>query len=224
MTIVKGIVWDQDGTAMDTETLYRAFFTMMAAKERIKFDPLSILRRRVLGVDWKRIVIPDMINTLGLSFSADEYDAWSIAFFEAMAPFSELLPGAERLINHFSHHQIPIAIATSCDKVRVASTWQSYPDLLKKFQVVVSGDDPEVKNGKPAPDLLLVTAQRLNLSAQECVYVGDNPADMQAADAAGMPFVAVPNYLQTPEVFAGSFAIIDSLEDFPLEQLGLPTW
>lgn len=61
--------------------------------------------------------------------------------------------------------------------------------LDRRPAVTICADD--VPKAKPAPDSLLLACERLRLSASECVYVGDDKRDADAAQAAGMRFVAV---------------------------------
>ena len=57
------------------------------------------------------------------------------------------------------------------------------------FETVVGGDETE--RHKPEPEPLLLAAQRLGVSPQDCAYVGDSPFDIRAAKAAHMYSVAV---------------------------------
>ena len=57
------------------------------------------------------------------------------------------------------------------------------------FGSVITGED--IANQKPAPDGVLLVARQLNVDPQECVFVGDSPADIEAGKTAGMATVAV---------------------------------
>lgn len=61
--------------------------------------------------------------------------------------------------------------------------------LADKFNQIVSAD--EVEHGKPAPDIFLLAAKRLNKSAEECIVIEDGISGMEAAKAAGMKCIGL---------------------------------
>jgi len=90
------------------------------------------------------------------------------------------------------------------------------------FQCMVLGDDPDVKRGKPAPDIFLTAAARLGAQPEHCLVLEDAPSGVEAAQAAGMFVVAVPNPGMSREVFGGTIPILPSLESFDPTAWGLP--
>lgn len=69
--------------------------------------------------------------------------------------------GAERLIKHLKANNVPIALATSSSEESVKVKTQGHQDLFELFHHKVMGSsDPEVKHGKPAPDIFLLAAAR----------------------------------------------------------------
>jgi HAD superfamily hydrolase (TIGR01509 family) len=87
-----------------------------------------------------------------------------------------VLSGARELLRHLSEINLPWTIATSGER---AQTDKLIKDLgLPKSLPIVTGDD--VKNAKPAPDIFLTAAQKLNVSIGDCIIVGDSPWDLLA--------------------------------------------
>lgn len=69
--------------------------------------------------------------------------------------------GAEKLVFHLHKHNIPIAIASGGAQDSFELKTTNHKELMSKFShVVLASTDPEVKNGKPAPDVFLVCANR----------------------------------------------------------------
>ena len=86
-----------------------------------------------------------------------------------------------------------------------------------RFQVVVCTDD--LPRGKPAPDVYLETARRLNVNPETCVCVEDSSNGILAGKAAGMKVTPVPDMRFDPnyEVIRKADVVLGSLEEFSLE-------
>lgn len=71
------------------------------------------------------------------------------------------LQGAEKLVRHLHTSNVPIALATSSSAESVQVKTTHHGELFKLFHHKVMGSsDPEVKEGKPAPDIFLIAARR----------------------------------------------------------------
>ena len=69
--------------------------------------------------------------------------------------------GAEKLVRHLHQHQIPIAIASGGAQEGFELKTTNHKEFAKLFKhIVLASTDPEVKNGKPAPDVFLICAER----------------------------------------------------------------
>ncbi len=82
--------------------------------------------------------------------------------------------------------------------------------LTDVFDAVASTLDPVAP--KPAPDLLKLCLERAGVGAREAVYVGDSPVDLEAAQAAGVGFIAVGSKIAHPHRVAALREIKPILE------------
>jgi beta-phosphoglucomutase len=92
-----------------------------------------------------------------------------------------------------------MALATSAPAPNVVHTLREL-SLEHAFPVIVRGD--EVPRGKPAPDVFIEAAKRLNVEPSQCLVFEDAPMGIAAARAAGMPVVALTTSFAA-EHFAG---------------------
>ena len=96
-------------------------------------------------------------------------------------------PGAPELLRALSEDGVPWAIATSSRAAQVGTSVAALG--LAERPLIVDGS--HVRRAKPAPDLLLLAAERLGQPPAACWYVGDSTWDMRAAQAASMVAVGV---------------------------------
>lgn len=110
-------------------------------------------------------------------------DRYLAIYLSSLWSKSTCFNGVEHLLSHLITHRIPWGIMTNKPGFLTDPLVSAHP-LLQKAQVIVSGDTLSV--AKPHPDPLLYCAQQLGVSPAECLYVGDDKRDIQAANAAGM--------------------------------------
>jgi len=130
------------------------------------------------------------------------------------ARYSEQLPliegaveAVERLAGSFR-----LGLASSSNRSLI-DVVLSAGGLAGRFEVTVSSE--EVKRGKPAPDVFLETARRLETAPERCAAVEDSGNGIRAARAAGMRVIAIPNHRYPPPADALALAdlVLDSLAE-----------
>jgi HAD superfamily hydrolase (TIGR01509 family) len=122
-----------------------------------------------------------------------------------------LLPGAREAVARIADRW-PLAIASSANRP-VIDLVSDLAGLAPSFRVTVSSE--EVKRGKPAPDVYLEAARRLDERPSRCAAIEDSANGLRAASAAGMRVVAIPNRVYPPEPAALELAdvVLDSLAE-----------
>lgn len=135
--------------------------------------------------------------------------------------------GAERLVNHLHKNGIPIAVATSSTQPSMELKTQKYKPFFQQFNhIVCGGTDPDVKQGKPHPDIFLVAANRFpdKPKPEQCLVLEDAPNGVTAARKANMQCVMVPDPHLDKSLTTHATVVLGSLEDFNPEQFGLPAF
>ena len=130
--------------------------------------------------------------------------------------------GLLELLGFLDQALIPKAVATSTEYERAIHKL-ALVNLLDHFPVVIAGD--QVKKGKPAPDIFLAAAARLDILPERCLVLEDSDAGIQAAYDAGMTSVMIPD-VKPPSEESRTFAhrIFGELAEFHhyfRESLGL---
>jgi len=116
-----------------------------------------------------------------------------IATISNVAGF-QLMPGAQELITVLKASGLRLAVASSSRRSEVRRRL-THAGVIDQFEAFACGD--EVVNGKPAPDLFLLAAERMGAAPGQCLVFEDSEAGAMGALGAGMGVVMVPD-LQAP--------------------------
>lgn len=120
-----------------------------------------------------------------------------------------------------------MALATGSSATDYDDKITKHRDLFRLFSHVVTGDDPSVKNGKPAPDVFLTAASRFSTPPLEMSHVlvfEDAPNGIAAAKCAGMWTVMVPDARIDPQMTKEAHLVIKTLDEFDPQAWGLPSF
>ncbi|CEG44914.1 histone-binding protein rbbp7 [Plasmopara halstedii] len=228
---VHGAIFDMDGTLLDTEELSRLAIDGVVRQFGSEFT--MAMHKTILGrpaVEWTRMAIA----AAGLSeetITADElFKQWEKSM-RSMSDRVQELPGALETLSALHARGIPLALATSNSKSVVETKIAHHSKLFSFFSTIVCGDDPAVKQGKPAPDIFRTASQRLfGLNEGEdgdkpprCIVFEDSVNGYIAANAAGMYSIAIPDVrihteeAQRMHLFGQADEVITSLTQFQID-------
>ncbi len=189
----QAVVCDMDGLALDTEATYCHAWRSAAAD--LGFDLSEEFCRGLFGRhadDVER----SLKNVLGDAFdrrlfheSAERH--WRRYLAEhGLRP----MPGLQALLAVVRERALPYALATNSDGPYAAECLR-LSGMNEAFRVVVTRD--QVERGKPAPDLFLEAARRLNVRPGLCLVLEDSETGLEAARAAGTVPVLVQGREET---------------------------
>lgn len=222
MPAITHVIFDLDGLILDTERLYDVAIQNV-------LDPYGKqytyeLKKKIMGMKYVN-AMGVVKEQLEVPLTAEELVSLSMEQLSTLFPKCGLMPGAERLIRHLAAHKVPICIATGSSSADYKLKTQNHGELVGLMEFTVRSDDPDVKHGKPDPDIFLIAMGRFSAapaSPQHCLVLEDAPNGVLAARAAGMQSVMVPD----PRLkdMPPADKILKSLEEFIPEEFGLPSF
>ncbi|KAH8419400.1 hypothetical protein KR222_010663 [Zaprionus bogoriensis] len=218
---VTHVIFDNDGTLMDSENVYTmaADFVLKPYGHNFTYEQ----KLRAMGRP-ARVLVRMLIDEYSVPLDEEEFLRQFEVESERLLANVQLMPGARELMLHLHDMRIPMAVATSSYHSGFQHKASSHCDILSVLHHVVCGDDPELKSGKPAPDIYLLAASRFNPAPKPecCLVFEDSPSGLQAGLAAGMQVVMTPDPRVPAEKLAGATQVLPSMADFQPELFGLP--
>ena len=212
------VIYDMDGLLLDTEPFYTAVTQQIVSRYGKTFD--WSVKANMIGrpaIESARY----LVAALALPITPEQYLHEREQMLFQLLPTATAKPGARQLIRQLYQQGIPQAVATSSPRALFDLKTQQHQEWFALFDCVVTGDDPDVKQGKPAPDIFLTAAQRLGADPANCLVFEDAPSGLEAALAAGMAVVAVPEPEMDLAAYTEAHEVLASLEEFNPDQWGL---
>jgi beta-phosphoglucomutase-like phosphatase (HAD superfamily) len=197
MSKYTGIIFDMDGTLVDSEVIWeRAEQEMFADRKLVYSDEV---RQQVIGLRldafFTKLIqifnLPDKVEPL-----MHELEERFLVYVNEVQPKS----GALELIEYTASLGIPYAIASSSPMsiIQGVVNAQGWSTLIPHLYTA-----NDVPLGKPAPDVYLYACEQLNLTPSTCLALEDSPNGARAAVSAGMTCYAIPDFHSTPAKFNG---------------------
>lgn len=183
------VIFDLDGVLLDTEKLYTQATQEVVGAYGKHFD--WTIKVQMMGRN-ELEAASVLIDTLGLPLTPEAYLQRQLPIAEGLFRVAEEVPGAESFVAHLREHGLGLGVGTSSTR-RLFELKTGHHPWFSHFSTVVSGDHPEVRQLKPAPDIFLAAARALGAAPERCLVIEDSPAGVTAARAAGMHVVAIPD-------------------------------
>jgi HAD superfamily hydrolase (TIGR01549 family) len=183
---IEAVVFDLDGTLVDSNEFHVEAWDLAFRHFGMEF-PMSKLRANIgKGSDQ---YLPEFLNPHQLQTYGKEIDQYRSALFrKEFLPRIKPFPRVRELFERIKHDGHRIALATSSKKDDV----KTYTELARITDLVdcqITSDDAD--ESKPAPDVFRAALDKLDLTGDQAVAVGDTRFDIEAARQIDLPTIAV---------------------------------
>ena len=203
------VLWDMDGTLVDTEPYWMATEFALAEKYGGTWSDehaLNLVGKALLDSgDYIRVHM-DIDRTP--QQIVDELLDGVVARVQEAIPWR---PGGRELLEDLNANGVPCALVTMSWQRFVAPILARLPD--RTFVTVVTGD--QVEFGKPHPEPYLTAAAQLELRPEDCVAIEDSNTGAKSAVAAGCTVLCVPHHVPILEgerrVFVDTLVGVDTV-------------
>jgi HAD superfamily hydrolase (TIGR01509 family) len=212
---IAAVVFDLDGVLLDSEAAWvevkREFTEENGGrwKQSAELDMLGMS-----STEWSRYMHDELDVPVPPEQISSEVAGRLVERYRQRLP---LLPGAVEAVRSLARHW-PLALATSSNR-NVIDLVLEEAGIADAFAATVSSE--EVARGKPAPDVYLDAARRLEVDPGACVAIEDSSNGIRSAHAAGMAVIAIPNrdFPPEPDALALAAVVLDSLEQLTPERV-----
>ena len=193
---IKAVLFDMDGLMVDTESLATEAFIHSAKKQG--YDMTKEETLLVLGFTTKSIYefwenYFKNSDVSGKQLVDDHYKYIENILFTT-GP--RKMPYIEELLKYLKESNYKVAVASSSNMDHIINNMEK-TGLKKYIDEFASG--AEVENGKPAPDVFLLAAERLGVKSEECLVLEDSKAGVLAGSSAGAKVIMVPDMFKPDE-------------------------
>lgn len=207
-TSFAALLFDMDGLMIDTESLSANAWRDAASILGMPLPQIHIDAMVGLAMP---LCLNYLITALGDEAQARELENLSRQRYHHALHQQDipLKPGITQLLDWCVQQQIPRAVGTATQR-QLADIKLGRTGLARYFEHSIAGD--EVARTKPAPDVYLQAAARLQVAPENCIVLEDSCYGAQAALAANMRVIVVPDLQQPPaEIAKQALAVCQDL-------------
>lgn len=208
MNKIKAIIFDMDGVISDTLFHHTQSESKVLKKFGIHMTPKEIGEKFNAVPD--DIMFKQLFKKHNKHFDYHDVADKKLSIFknlvkERLSP----IPGSLELISRLHREEYFLGVASSAP-AEIIELILTTLNVKNNFPAITATE--EVQNGKPKPDIFLLTAKKLNIEPEECLVIEDAPRGVRAAKAAKMKCIAITT-THTQNELKNADMVIDSFEE-----------
>ncbi|MFC1569817.1 HAD family hydrolase [bacterium] len=205
--MLKAIFWDNDGVLVDTEGLYYQANRDTLSEIDIQ---LTIDQYRTISLDQGQSVV-NLARYKGYNDEQvvklrQQRDA---LYIKILKQGVRIFPGVEETLRHL-HGKAAMGIVTSSPKTYF-NVIHRQTGLLSFFNLILTRE--EYKESKPNPEPYLLALERSGSKPEECLVIEDTLRGLEAAKAAGIPCIIIPNEFTKHQHFVGAAKVLNNITE-----------
>ena len=213
--MIDAVVFDLDGVLIQSEEVWDAVRERYVRERGGRYD--ERIQRAMMGMsstEWSRF----LADEAGVPGEPEEINADVVRLM--LAAYREhlpLIPGAVDAVRGLAG-RFALGVASSSNR-ELIDTVLDVAGIAPLFAATVSSE--EVARGKPAPDVYLEAARRLDVEPERCAAIEDSHGGLRSAKSARMRVIAIPNATYPPddEALALADVRLDSLQELTPERV-----
>ena len=207
--MIEAVVFDLDGVVVDSEQVWDDVREQLVRERGGRWTESA--QADMMGMsspEWSRYLHEELGLAEPPEELNDEVVRRMLARYRTDLP---LLEGAVEAVHRLAA-AFPLAVASSSNRPLIEAVLET-AGIAELFAVVVSSE--EVPRGKPAPDVYLEAARRLDVAPESCAAIEDSTNGLRSAHAAGLRVLAIPNahYPPAPDALALADVVLGSLAE-----------
>ena len=205
-------IFDLDGTLVDTEPFYSEATQVVLEPYGKKFT--NDFKRKIMGGD--ALTSASMtVKEFDLEMTPQEFLESREAHLRVLFPKAIEIQGASEYLWKLKEAGIRMGLATSSSKALcgIKIGHRIWSDI---FECKVHGDDSELLKSKPAPDIFILCAQRMDVDPKDVIVFEDSKNGIEAAKGAGMTVVGIRNEFMSDADLKNADFLVDNYTDIEI--------
>lgn len=212
--MIEAVIYDMDGVISDTLPIHTGAESKVLLRYGIRVSPQEIIKE-FNGIP-ERVTFETLFKRFNRKLDLQQVQNEKWQLFQKLAKDGiPAIPGSLESIDTLLANKFTLGLASSAP-LRIINLVIESLKIKDKFQAVVCTE--EVKYGKPAPDIFLLAAEKLEIDPRNCVVIEDAASGIQAARAAGMKCIAITTTHKRQEL-EGADRIIDNFRELSLKEI-----